>query len=201
MGISRILLTFPYAENSCEINPSHMVFMIFNFAVYLAWLKCLKVYARKCLLYGFPCEMDFSPLVSESHSRRFAIGRDSETRGEKNPSHMENHTKCISSNGLAPFIRLVLIRKGRNDQSTTNANSWLPVYLHKTQRSRSGNQRALPPVQTAAAGYRGVFRHSTTWRDDAGSLLSWYSWLWMAHLIMHVVSVTFNKRLHQYKKK
>ena len=27
------------------------------------------------------------------------LGRDSETRGEKNPSHnhMENHTKCISS--------------------------------------------------------------------------------------------------------
>ena len=40
-------------------------------------------------MYGFPCEMDFSPLVSESK-------RDSETRGEKNPSHMENHTKCIS---------------------------------------------------------------------------------------------------------
>ena len=25
------------------------------------------------------------------------LGRDWETRGEKNPSHMENHTKCISS--------------------------------------------------------------------------------------------------------
>ena len=24
------------------------------------------------------------------------LGQDSETRGEKNPSHMENHTKCIS---------------------------------------------------------------------------------------------------------
>ena len=24
------------------------------------------------------------------------LGRDSETRGEKIPSHMENHTKCIS---------------------------------------------------------------------------------------------------------
>ena len=29
---SRILLTFTHVENSCEINPSHMVFMIFNFA-------------------------------------------------------------------------------------------------------------------------------------------------------------------------
>ena len=37
--------------------------------------------------------MDFSPLVS-----------DSETRGEKNPSHMENHTKCISS-----FVEHMLI--------------------------------------------------------------------------------------------
>ena len=41
---SRILLTFPHAENSCEINPSHMGFMICNLCtVYLAWLKCLKV--------------------------------------------------------------------------------------------------------------------------------------------------------------
>ena len=24
------------------------------------------------------------------------LGRDSKTHGEKNPSHMENHTKCIS---------------------------------------------------------------------------------------------------------
>ena len=29
---SRILLTVPHVENSCEINPSHMIFMIFNFA-------------------------------------------------------------------------------------------------------------------------------------------------------------------------
>ena len=33
--ISRMLLTFPHAENSCEINPSHMVFMICNFAHYI----------------------------------------------------------------------------------------------------------------------------------------------------------------------
>ena len=39
-------------------------------------------------MYGFPCEMDFPPLVFESHPR---LGRDSETRGEKNPSHMEKN--------------------------------------------------------------------------------------------------------------
>ena len=33
--VSRILLTFPHAENICEINPSHMVFMICNFAQYI----------------------------------------------------------------------------------------------------------------------------------------------------------------------
>ena len=38
---------------------------------------------RKCILYGFPCEMDFSPLVSESW-------------WGKSISH-SNHTKCISS--------------------------------------------------------------------------------------------------------
>ena len=44
----------------------------------------------------FPCEMDFSPLVAESHPRRKRLGWDSETRGEQNPYRMENHTKCIS---------------------------------------------------------------------------------------------------------
>ena len=33
--------------------------------------------------------MEFSPLVSESHPRRKRLGRDSETRGENNLSHME----------------------------------------------------------------------------------------------------------------
>ena len=34
------------------------------------------------------------------------LGRDSETRGEKNPSHMENHTKCISSRLLSQFCNV-----------------------------------------------------------------------------------------------
>ena len=33
--------------------------------------------------HGFPCEMDFSPLVSESHHRRMWLGRDLETCGQK----------------------------------------------------------------------------------------------------------------------
>ena len=40
--------------------------------------------------------MDLSPLVSESQPRRKRLGWDWETRDEKNPSHMENHTTCIS---------------------------------------------------------------------------------------------------------
>ena len=47
-------------------------------------------YAWKCILYGFPSEMDFSPLISESHPRRKRLG------WEKNPSHLENHTKCTN---------------------------------------------------------------------------------------------------------
>ena len=39
-------------------------------------------------------------LVSESHPRRQWLGWDSETSGEKSPSHMENHTKCIFSHTL-----------------------------------------------------------------------------------------------------
>ena len=46
-------------------------------------------YVRKCIMYGFPCEMDFSPLVTESHPRHRRLGLNSETRGEKTPSHME----------------------------------------------------------------------------------------------------------------
>ena len=36
--------------------------------------------------------MDFSPVVSEPH----VPSSQNETRGEKNPYHMENHAKCIS---------------------------------------------------------------------------------------------------------
>ena len=35
IGSSHILRTFPHVENSCEIIPSHMVFIIFNFAQYI----------------------------------------------------------------------------------------------------------------------------------------------------------------------
>ena len=64
---------------------------------------CLEAsvkYARKCILcifslYGFPCEIDFSPPVSEFQPRRKQLGWDSETYGEKNQSHMEDHTKYI----------------------------------------------------------------------------------------------------------
>ena len=34
-------------------------------------------------LYGFPSEMDFSPLLSESYSRRKRLDRDSETCVQK----------------------------------------------------------------------------------------------------------------------
>ena len=91
---SRIVLTFPHAENSCLTW--HGFHDLQLCAKYLAWLTWVEV-CDKMHLYGCPCEMDFSPLVSESHPRRKWLGRDSETRGEKNPSHMENHIKCISS--------------------------------------------------------------------------------------------------------
>ena len=42
------------------------------------------------------------------------LGRDSETRGEKNPSHMENHTKCISSifisnRGIITLLNILIV--------------------------------------------------------------------------------------------
>ena len=38
------------------------------------------------------------------------LGRDLESRGEKNPSHMENHTKCISSY-IIPNYEIYIICK------------------------------------------------------------------------------------------
>ena len=85
----------------------------------------------------FPCEMDFSPLVSESQPHR---KQDSGTHGEKNPSHMENHTKCISShiqNGIRGIIILAfspcweqLWDKSLNKilQNQRNCNLGLPGY-------------------------------------------------------------------------
>ena len=52
-------------------------------------------YVRKCILYGYPCEMGFSPLVSEPRSHHKWLEWDSETCSEKNPS--QKHTKLLSS--------------------------------------------------------------------------------------------------------
>ena len=51
-------------------------------------------YARKLFLY-FPCEMDFSPLVFESHPRRKWLLWDLERLVWEKAAHMEKHTKCI----------------------------------------------------------------------------------------------------------
>ena len=60
---SRIFMIFPHVENSCEINPSHMVFH------------------------------DNQYVLNSKVRKR--LGWDSETCGEKNPSHMESQTKSI----------------------------------------------------------------------------------------------------------
>ena len=54
--------------------------------------------------------MDFSPLVSESHPHRYATRAGLETHGEKNPSHMENHTKCISSFMMIVAVALMHVK-------------------------------------------------------------------------------------------
>ena len=46
------------------------------------------------------------------------LGRDSETCGEKNPSHMENHTKCIYSTRL-------------DDQFTNQKSNMLQIAARK----------------------------------------------------------------------
>ena len=42
---------------------------------------------RICILYGFPCEMDFVRILSESHPSHLRRGWDSEMSGEKSISH------------------------------------------------------------------------------------------------------------------
>ena len=48
---------------------------------------------KMCILYGFPCEMDFSPLVSKSHSSSLWWGCDSEMSGEKSISYGKPYKK------------------------------------------------------------------------------------------------------------
>ena len=56
------------------------------------------------------------------------LGRDSETRGEKNPSHMENHTKCISTFLLQPGS--VVTFSGPGTFKITNYMLVCPVILY-----------------------------------------------------------------------
>ena len=71
--------------------------------------------------------MDFSPLVSESHPRRKWLGRDSETRGEKNPSRMENHTKCISCRAYV----IELDKSLHSEHRQTNQHAWKTLHVYR----------------------------------------------------------------------
>ena len=53
-----------------------------------------------CIVYGFPCEMDFSHHESPIPARVACDDRGILRRVVRNPSHMENHTKCIFSHIL-----------------------------------------------------------------------------------------------------
>ena len=75
------------------------------FAVYLAWLNApwSVKYARKCILYGFPCEMNFSHHLSPNPTR---VASDSVGFGdswwEKSISHgkpykIHIHIQCSTS--------------------------------------------------------------------------------------------------------
>ena len=49
----------------------------------LSFIPCNKI----CILYGFPCEMDFSQHESPNPTRASGLGWDLETSGEKSISH------------------------------------------------------------------------------------------------------------------
>ena len=81
--------------------------MAVRFCVWCWWVWHFVIYTERALKYNVCEKMHFvwfsmwdgfshhsSPNPTLVASR---LGWDSETRGEKNPSHMENHTKCISS--------------------------------------------------------------------------------------------------------
>ena len=74
--------------------------MICNFAVYLVLLTCLEVWNMRenvfCMVFYVRWISHHSSPNPPPPPRRKRLGRDSETRGEKNPSHMEKHAKCIS---------------------------------------------------------------------------------------------------------
>ena len=67
--------------------------------------------------------MDFSPLVSEIPP---SGGIRRPDRGEKNPSHMENHTKCIFSHTLH-FSTLIMLNTLHKVEDHENHVRW--IYL------------------------------------------------------------------------
>ena len=69
-----------------------MVIKLSEFSKYLILCPFIwNIYMMICILYGFPCEMDFSHQESRVACDVGGIRR----RLVKNPFHMENHTKCI----------------------------------------------------------------------------------------------------------
>ena len=70
---SGMLRSFPHVENSCEINPSHMVFMIFTLCeiyIYISHDRRTLIENAFCIVH---VRLIFSPLISESQSSRLWI--------------------------------------------------------------------------------------------------------------------------------
>ena len=85
---------------SCETDPFINMVLIHGLHILGNMFSSIDTYyARKCILYGFPCEMDFSPLVSESlsHPCHKWLEWESDNSIEKNPPHIENQAKSQSS--------------------------------------------------------------------------------------------------------
>ena len=77
-----------------------------------------------CILYCFPCEMEFSHHESPNRNRRQVV---------RNPSHMENHAHAFSRI-LCTFVMINTLRKVKDHE---NHVRW--IYL-KTVLYIGGNQ-------------------------------------------------------------
>ena len=125
-------------------------------------------------MYGFPCEMDFSPLVSESRPRHRQVARKSISHGKPYKMHIsystENNATCIFSH------------------ANTNVTTFLVKYCGMGLY-QNWSYVALPQLRETGCGGLFIYRYTCT------VLLQYFTGIIFYQIVILEILRVFNFRI------
>ena len=111
-----------------HMNKKHWFYKTKSLLMYLPFLIVEGMLPENnmiCILYGFTCEMDFSHHKSSNPARVACDESGIRREVVRNPSHMENHTKCIFSHTLHIYHR----HFNQAKYNVQSCRSWKPYEM------------------------------------------------------------------------